>query len=138
PARPVIKPGLAGANSLDQSAPAAGIDPNKTIPAVVDDATNKINAAVSLGVLSRAQADKIIAMLPSLVSDVVNHAFGDIGAGFGPGSKLPMSLGSLGNLASLGNFAKLGKLPHLGDLANIGDMDDLPGMSKLHGIGDFK
>ncbi len=133
-----LKSGLAAGKSLAQIATAAGIDPNKLIATVVDDATNKINAAVSLGVLSRARADKIIAMLPSLVSDVVNHAFGDIGAGFGPGSKLPMGLGSLGNLASLGNFAKLGKLPHLGDLANIGDMDDLPGMSKLDGIGDFK
>src|SRR5439155_16704312 len=96
-----------------------------------------------LGKLSRAQADKIIAMLPGLVTDVVNHAFNDIGAGFGPGSKLPMSLGSLGNLASLGNFAKLGSLAKHGDLADLGelqdlaDMDDVPRLGDLSHMGDF-
>ena len=107
-----LKSGLAAGKSLAQIATSAGIDPNKLIATVVNDATSKINAAVSLGALSRAQADKIIAMLPGLVSDVVNHSFGDIGAGLGAGSKLPMSLGSLGDLASLGNFAKLGNLAH--------------------------
>jgi urease accessory protein UreF len=133
-----LKSGLAAGKSLAQIATSAGIDPNKLIATVVDDATSKINAAVSVGALSRAQADKIIAMLPSLVAHVVNHSFGDLGAGLGAGSKLPMSLGSLGDLASLGNFANLGKLAHLGNFANIGNMDDLPRMAKLGGIGDFK
>jgi urease accessory protein UreF len=137
-ALPDLKSGLAAGKSLAQIATSAGIDPNKLIATVVDDATSKINAAVSVGALSRAQADKIIAMLPSLVAHVVNHSFGDLGAGLGAGSKLPMSLGSLGDLASLGNFANLGKLAHLGNFANIGNMDDLPGMAKLGGIGDFK
>ena len=110
-----LRSALAAGKSLAQIATAAGIDPNKLIAAVVNDATAKINAAVSLGVLSRAEADKIIAMLPGLVTDVVNHTFGDIGAGFAPGSKLAETLGSLGKLASLGNFAKLGKLDGTGD-----------------------
>jgi urease accessory protein UreF len=121
-----LKSGLAAGKSLAQIATSAGIDPNKLIATVVDDATSRINAAVSLGVLSRAQADKIIAMLPGLVSDVVNHSFGDIGAGLAPGSQLPASLGSLGKLA------------HLGDFAKIGNVHDLPGMGKLDGIGDVK
>ena len=110
-----LRSALAAGKSLAQIATAAGIDPNKLIAAVVNDATAKINAAVSLGVLSRAEADKIIAMLPGLVTDVVNHTFGDIGAGFAPGSKLAETLGSLGKLASLGNFAKLGKFDGTGD-----------------------
>jgi urease accessory protein UreF len=121
-----LKSGLAAGKSLAQIATSAGIDPNKLIATVVDDATSKINAAVSAGALSRAQADKIIAMLPGLVSDVVNHSFGDIGAGFAPGSQLPARLGSLGKLA------------HLGDFAKMGNMHDLPGMGKLDGTGDFK
>ena len=106
-----LRSALAAGKSLAQIATAAGIDPNKLIAAVVNDATAKINAAVSLGMLSRAECDKIIAMLPGLVT----HTFGAIGAGFAPGSKLAETLGSLGKLASLGNFAKLGKLDGTGD-----------------------
>ncbi|TMK46352.1 MAG: hypothetical protein E6G66_12005 [Actinobacteria bacterium] len=133
-----LKSGLAAGKSLAQIATSAGIDPNKLIATVVDDATSKINAAVNLGVLSRAQADKIIAMLPGLVSDVVNHAFGDIGAGFAPGSQLPESIGSLGNLASLGNFANLGSLANHAKLADLGDLRDLANMDDHGDIGDFK
>ncbi|HEY2668489.1 MAG TPA: hypothetical protein VGK51_16790 [Actinomycetota bacterium] len=144
-----LKSGLAAGKSLAQIATSAGIDPNKLIATVVADATNKINAAVSLGVLSRAQADKIIAMLPGLVSDVVNHPFGDIGAGLAPGSHLPESLGSLGKLASLGNFANLGSLanhapeaplkaPDKNKLADPGDLQDLANMSEHGDIGDVK
>jgi urease accessory protein UreF len=117
-----LKSGLAAGKSLAQIASSAGIDPNKLIATVVADATNKINAAVSLGALSREQADKIIAMLPGLVSDVVNHPFGDIGAGLAPGSQMPESLGSLGKLASLGNFANLGSLANHAKFADLGDL----------------
>jgi len=114
--------GSGAGKSLAQIASSAGIDPNKLITTVVADATNKINAAVSLGALSREQADKIIAMLPGLVSDVVNHPFGDIGAGLAPGSQMPESLGSLGKLASLGNFANLGGLANHAKFADMGDL----------------
>jgi urease accessory protein UreF len=117
-----LKSGLAAGKSLAQIASSSGIDPNKLIATVVADATNKINAAVSLGALSREQADKIIAMLPGLVSDVVNHPFGDIGAGLAPGSQMPESLGSLGKLASLGNFANLGSLANHARFADLGDL----------------
>lgn len=117
-----LKSGLAAGKSLAQIASSAGIDPNKLITTVVADATDKINAAVSVGALSREQADKIIAMLPGLVSDVVNHPFGDIGAGLAPGSRMPESLGSLGKLASLGNFANLGGLANHARFADLGDL----------------
>jgi len=130
-----LKSGLAAGKSIAQIASSAGVDPAKLIATVVDDATRKINAAVALHKLARAQADKIIAMLPGLVSDVVNHSFADIGAGLADGSKLPASLG---DLASFGNFANFGKVAHLGDFTKIGNMNDLPGMGKLHDIGDFK
>ena len=133
-----LKSGLAAGKSLAQIATSAGIDPNKLIATVVDDATSKINAAVSLGVLTRAQADKIIAMLPGLVSDVVNHAFSDIGAGFAPGSQLPASLGSLGKLASLGNFANLGSLASHAKVADLGELQDLANMDDHGDIGDFR
>jgi urease accessory protein UreF len=133
-----LKSALAAGKSLAQIATSAGIDPNKLIATVVDDATSKINAAVSVGLLSRAQADKIIAMLPALVSDVVNHAFGEIGAGFAPGSQVPASLGSLGKLASLGNFANLGSLASHAKLADPGDLQDLANMDDHGDIGDFK
>jgi hypothetical protein len=113
-----LKSALADGQSLAQIATAAGVDPAKLIATVVNDATAKINAAVTLGTLARAQADKIMAMLPSLVTDVVNHSFRDIDEGFGAGSKLPVSLGRLGDLASLGNFANLGDLPKLGDMGS--------------------
>ena len=133
-----LKSGLAAGKSLAQIATSAGIDPNKLIATVVDDATNKINAAVSLGALSRAQADKIIARIPGLVSDVVNHAFGDIRAGLAPGSQLPESLGSLGKLASLGNFANLGSLANHAKFADLGDLQDLTSMEDHGDIGDFR
>ena len=133
-----LKSGLAAGKSLAQIATSAGIDPNKLIATLVDDATNKINAAVSLGALSRAQADKIIARIPGLVSDVVNHAFGDIRAGLAPGSQLPESLGSLGKLASLGNFANLGSLANHAKFADLGDLQDLTSMEDHGDIGDFR
>src|SRR5207249_2300084 len=117
-----IRSALAAGKSLAQIATSAGIDPNELIAAVVNDATAKINAAVSLGVLSREQADKIIAMLPGLVSGVVNHPFGDIGARLAPGSQMPESLGSLAKLASLGNFANLGGLANHAKFADLGDL----------------
>jgi hypothetical protein len=128
---------LADGQTLAQIATSAGVDPAKLIATVVNDATNKINTAVTLGMLARAQADKIMAMLPSLVTDVVNHSFRDIDEGLGAGSKLPVSLGSLGDLASLGNFANLGnlanlgKLPDLGKFANLGNMGDLPKLTEM-------
>jgi len=133
-----LKSGLAAGKSLAQIASSAGIDSNKLITTVVADATNKINAAVSLGALSREQADKIIAMLPGLVSDVVNHPFGDIRAGLAPGSQMPESLGSLGKLASLGNFANLGRLANYAKFADLGDLQDLANMDDQGDIGDFK
>jgi hypothetical protein len=66
-----LKSALADGQSLAQIATSAGVDPAKLIAAVVNDATTKINTAVTLGTLARAQADKIMAMLPSLVTDVV-------------------------------------------------------------------
>src|SRR5882762_1855553 len=135
-----LKSALAEGQSLAQIASSAGIDPAKLIAAVVNDATSKVNTAVTLGKLSRAQADKIIAMLPGLVTDVVNHSFRHIDDGFGAGSKLPMSLGSLGDLASLGNFAKLGdleNLPDLDKLADLGNMSNLPKLGDLGSAGNF-
>jgi hypothetical protein len=138
-----LKAALADGESLAQIASSAGVDPAKLIAAVVNDATSKVNAAVTLGKLSRARADKIIAMLPGLVTDVVNHSFRHIGDGFGAGSKLPMSLGSLGDLASLGNFASLGKLgdpgnlPDLEKLADLGNMGNLPKLGDLGSAGNF-
>jgi urease accessory protein UreF len=135
-----LKSALAEGQSLAQIASSAGIDPAKLIAAVVNDATSKINTAVTLGKLSRAQADKIIAMLPGLVTGVVNHSFRHIDDGFGAGSKLPMSLGSLGDLASLGNFAKLGdleNLPDLDKLADLGNMSNLPKLGDLGSAGNF-
>lgn len=131
-----LKAALADGQTLAQIATSAGVDPAKLIATVVNDATNKINTAVTLGMLARAQADKIMAMLPSLVTDVVNHSFRDIDEGLGAGSKLPVSLGSLGDLASFGNFANLGnlanlgKLPDLGKFANLGNMGDLPKLTE--------
>jgi hypothetical protein len=139
-----VKSALADGQSLAQIATAAGVDPAKLIAAVVNDATAKVNAAVTLGTLARTQADKVMAMLPSLVADVVNHSFRDIDEGFGAGSKLPVSLGSLGDLASLGNFANLGnlanleKLPDLGKLANLGNMGDLQKLGDMRSAaGNF-
>ena len=132
-----LKSGLAAGKSLAQIASSAGIDPNKLITTVVADATNRINAAVSIGALSRDQADKIIAMLPGLVSDVVNHPFGDIGAGLAPGSQMPESVGSLGKLASLGNFANLGGLANHAKFADLGDLQNLANMEDHGDIGDF-
>ena len=138
-----LKSALADGESLAQIATSAGVDPAKLISAVVNDATSKVNAAVTLGRLSRAKADKVFAMLPGLVTDVVNHSFRHIGDGFGTGSKLPMSLGSLGDLASLGNFATLGKLgdpgnlPDLEKLADLGNMGNLPKLGDLGSAGNF-
>jgi urease accessory protein UreF len=131
-----LKSALADGESLAQIATSAGVDPSKLIAAVVNDATSKINTAVTLGKLSRAQADKIIAMLPGLVTDVVNHSFRHIDEEFGAGSKLPMSLGSLGELASLGNFAKLGDLGNLPDLDKLADLGNMANLPKLGDLGD--
>jgi urease accessory protein UreF len=135
-----LKAALAQGESMAQIATAAGIDPAKLISSVVDDATSKINAAVTLGKLARAHADKIIAMLPSLVADVVNHAFGDFGADFGPDAKLPFSPDSLGKLANLGDFASLGNPANFGNLANPGNLGNLSGFANLGSAakaGDF-
>jgi hypothetical protein len=138
-----LKSALAEGESLAQIASSAGMDPAKLIAAVVNDATAKVNAAVTLGRLSRAQADKIIAMLPGLVTDVVDHSFRHIDEGLAAGSQLPASLGSLGELASLGNFAKLGNLanpgsiPDLEKFADLGNMANLPKLGDLGGAGNF-
>jgi hypothetical protein len=138
-----LKAALAEGQSLAQIASSVGIDPAKLIAAVVNDATAKVNAAVTLGKLSRAQADKVIAMLPGLVTDVVDHSFRHIDEGLAAGSKPAASLGSLGDLARLGNFAKLGNLANLGSipdlekLADLGNMANLPKMGDLGGAGNF-
>jgi len=61
-------PGLAPGRVWPRS-PVGGIDPNKLITTVVA-MPEQDQRRRQLGALSREQADKIIAMLPGLVSDV--------------------------------------------------------------------
>jgi urease accessory protein UreF len=132
-----LKAALADGESLAQVATSAGVDPAKLSATLVQDATSKIDAAVALGKLAQAQADKVLAMLPGLVTDVMNHTFSDIGQGFEAGSKLPESLGSLGDLASLGNFANLADPGKLASLANMGDLPKLGDMGSAANFTSF-
>ena len=77
-----LRTALQSGQSIAAVATAHGVDPQKVIDALVKDQTAKLDQAVKDGKMTQAQADKLKAMLPQRVADVVNGVRPT--RGFGP------------------------------------------------------
>ncbi len=85
-----VRTALQSGQSLADLAVSKGKTAQDVIDAIVAEATTKINAKVTAGDLTQAQADKIVSGLTTLATDFVNnaHTFGGPmfgGRGMGPG-----------------------------------------------------
>jgi urease accessory protein UreF len=124
-----LKTDLANGQSLAQIATAIGVSPTTLISGLVSEATTFINALVTKGVLTQAQATSIISDLTSAVTAIVNGTIPNLGSlsGIDPGS-----LG-LGSLKGLQGLALASGLPGLGSLnlssLNLSSLTSLPGFS---------
>jgi hypothetical protein len=82
-----VRTALEGGQSIADLAVSKGKTAQDVIDAVVAEATTKINAQVTAGKLTQSEADKIIANLTSLATDLVNNTHLDGGGAIfgGPG-----------------------------------------------------
>ena len=80
-----VRTALESGQTIADLAVSKGKTAQDVIDAVVAEATTKINAQVTAGNLTQAQADKLIANLPTIAADFVNNVAGPGGKGFGPG-----------------------------------------------------
>ena len=67
-----LRTALEGGQSIAAVAKAHGVDPQKVIDALVQDQTAKLDQAVKDGKMTQAQEDKLKAVLPQRVADLVN------------------------------------------------------------------
>jgi hypothetical protein len=83
-----LKTALKGGQSIASLARSKNVDPQKIINDLVTDATTRIDAAVSSGKITAAQATKIKADLTTAIGAFVNGTLKGIG-GFGHGFRGP-------------------------------------------------
>lgn len=80
-----VRTAIESGQTIADLAVSKGKTAQDVIDAVVTAATTKINAEVTAGHLTQAQADKLIANLTTVATDFVNNVEGPGGRGFGPG-----------------------------------------------------
>ena len=80
-----VRTALESGQTIADLAVSKGKTAQDVIDAVVAEATTKINAQVTSGHLTQAQADTLIANVPTIAADFVNNVAGPGGHGFGPG-----------------------------------------------------
>ncbi|MBK5331519.1 MAG: hypothetical protein JJD93_06075 [Ilumatobacteraceae bacterium] len=80
-----VRTAMQGGQTIADLAVSKGKTAQDVIDAVVAAATTKINDQVTAGNLTQAQADKLIANVPTIAADFVNNVKTPGGPGFGPG-----------------------------------------------------
>jgi polyhydroxyalkanoate synthesis regulator phasin len=92
-----VRTALESGQTIADLAVSKGKTAQDVIDAVVAAATTKINAEVTAGHLTQAQADKLIANLTTVATDFVNNVKTPGGPGFGPGFGGPRHRGDDGD-----------------------------------------